>query len=117
MEIKLMNRRTGKSTMIAKEMKKHKRSVCIQPTKMHMLLFCKTFKINKNRVYTMKEALIKIKDKRLRIYIDEIGACVGSLFLGDIHIATHTNPTMEIQQREWIQVYNMLKSKYERKRK
>lgn len=90
-----MFRQTGKSTLIAEAMKKDKKSVCIQPTEMMKQLFCKNFKINPTRVYTMHEAIKKLKDKKCNIYIDEIGACIGNLFKRNIILATHTNQSME----------------------
>lgn len=89
-----MDRQSGKSTMIAKLMKKYKRSVCIQPSEIQKRYFCKNFDIPKERVFTAG-TFHSLKDKKDKIYIDEIGGFFCFLLGRGFEMATHTNEVLE----------------------
>ena len=92
-----MQRRSGKSTLIANALKKDKKAIVIVPTEMNKEVFSKIFKIKKERIYTFTNAIRNPSSTFVgkNIYIDEIGMCVSMLI--PFHIATYTNPSMELE--------------------
>ena len=93
MKIKIQSRQTGKSYDIAQELKKDKNAIVLVMTEMMKAVFIETFNVNKNQVMTFQKALkwLPNKQSKLKIYIDELGYCVQSLFMPhQVIYGTHT---------------------------
>ena len=99
MEIRLSCRQSGKSTEIALLMEKYPDSICIQPNEQQKQFFCRNFKIDPKRVFTVfniqndHRLQTDGSDKR-KIFVDELGFCF-QMFMqrvrGNVVYGTHTN--------------------------
>lgn len=92
MEIKMMARGSGKSSMIAELMKRqrYKQSICIQPNMKMKKSFCYVYEISEKRVFTLSEYFRSRSVKGLDVFMDEVGACLQAE-IPKIVLGTHTD--------------------------
>lgn len=92
MEIKIQYRQTGKSYNIAQILKKDKNSLVLVANEAMRKNFIGSFDVNKNQVMIFSSFIKegRFYNSKLKIYIDEVGHCVQSLFKQHVIYGTHT---------------------------
>ena len=90
MEIKIQARQSGKTYDIAQRMKKENTSVLITYSEKAKAMFCKKYKIDPKRVFSINK-VVGLKSLRFKkIYVDEVGCCMQMIIPGSIQYMTHT---------------------------
>lgn len=93
MEIKKQPRQSGKTTDIAKMLKKNRKAIAIVSTMRAKKYLCETFNIKEKKVFPLAYVLVNPGhiNRETEIYIDEIGCCMDTILVGKIIYATHTD--------------------------